>query len=191
MNDINKIQKAIKFATKTHEVYQKQKRRSGNIPYVIHPLTAGIILATVDANDDLICAGILHDTIEDSIEDKKVTVEMLEERFGKNVAQMVLDVTETDKSLPWEERKKQAREHIKSFSNDSIMLKSADIISNMFDLFDNYKNEGESVFSKFHAPKEKLIENYLMTITILIDKWPESPLAPELNSLTAKLEAIK
>ncbi len=190
MNNINKIQKAIKFATKTHEVYQKQKRKGRDIPYITHPLTVGIILASVHASDDVVCAGILHDTIEDSISQRKVTFEMLEERFGKNVAQLVLDVTETDKSLPWEERKKQAREHIKSFSHDSVLMKSADIISNMTDLIDNYRNEGEEIFTRFHAPKEKIIENYLATIAALIDKWPESPLAQELHGLEDKLSQL-
>lgn len=106
MSRIIKIQKAIKFATKTHEIYQKQKRKGKDVSYITHPLTVGIILSCIGASDDAVCAGILHDTIEDSISEKKVTFEMLKERFGKEVAQIVLDVTETDKTLSWEERKK-------------------------------------------------------------------------------------
>jgi (p)ppGpp synthase/HD superfamily hydrolase len=51
-----KIQKAIKFATKTHEIYEKQKRKGKDIPYITHPLTVGLILAGSGANDDVICA---------------------------------------------------------------------------------------------------------------------------------------
>ena len=115
MPQLSKIQRAIKFAVKTHEVYQKQKRKGKDVSYIIHPLAVGILLARVGANDDTVCAGILHDTIEDSVPEKKVTFEMLEERFGASVAQMVLDVTETDKSLPWEERKNRPPGMLKHF----------------------------------------------------------------------------
>jgi (p)ppGpp synthase/HD superfamily hydrolase len=40
-----KLKKAIRFATKTHEVYQKQKRKGKDIPYITHPLAVGRILA--------------------------------------------------------------------------------------------------------------------------------------------------
>ncbi len=65
-----KIQHAIRFAIKTHEGYQKQKRKGKDVPYITHPLTVGLILAKAGANEDVIIAGILHDTIEDSIEEK-------------------------------------------------------------------------------------------------------------------------
>ncbi|MFZ1720119.1 MAG: HD domain-containing protein, partial [Candidatus Moraniibacteriota bacterium] len=108
----NKIEKAIKFAGKTHNHYQEQKRKGKNIPYIAHPLTAGIILALAGASEDVIVAGILHDTIEDSIDEKKVTAEMIAERFGEKVRDLVLSVTEMDKSLPWVERKALALAHI-------------------------------------------------------------------------------
>ncbi len=125
-----KIQKAIRFAIKTHEGFQKQKRRGKDIPYIVHPLTAGLILSLAGGSEDLIIAGILHDTIEDSVVEKKVTKELLTEKFNDNVAQLVDSVTEQDKSLPWEERKNAATEHIRTFSNDSVLLKSADVIAN-------------------------------------------------------------
>jgi len=190
MKHFFKIQKAIKFATKTHEVYQKQKRKGKDISYITHPLTVGLILAHVGADDDVICAGILHDTIEDSIEEKKVSLEMLTDRFGEDVANLVLAVTETDKSLPWEERKMLAKEHIKDFSNKAVLVKSADILANTNELVEDYKKEGNQVFMRFNAPKEKLLKNYLETITILINQWPDSPLAHELEFVSSELASM-
>ena len=89
MNQLFKIQKAIKFATKTHEIYQKQKRKGKDVAYITHPLTVGIILAIAGASEDVICAGILHDTIEDSIEERKVDLKMIEDFFGENIAKIV------------------------------------------------------------------------------------------------------
>jgi (p)ppGpp synthase/HD superfamily hydrolase len=187
----NRIQKAIKFAAKTHNEYQQQTRKGKVIPYITHPLTVGLILAKAGAGDEVIAAGILHDTIEDSIPEKKVTFEMLEERFGTAVAQMVLDVTETDKTLSWEERKKQSREHIKTFSYDSLLLKSADIISNQTEIIDDYERYGEQVFLRFNAPKNVKIKNNLETIETILEKWPENPLGEDLRHLAEKLKAIE
>jgi (p)ppGpp synthase/HD superfamily hydrolase len=114
------IKKAVRFSTKTHEVYQKQKRKGKDIAYITHPLTVGLILACAPASEEVIIAGILHDTIEDSIDEKKVTREMLVERFGEEVAVFVESVSESNKSLPWEERKRQALAHIETFSRGSL-----------------------------------------------------------------------
>ena len=186
-----KIQKAIKFAVKTHEVYQKQKRKGKDISFITHPLTVGIILSRVKARDDVVCAGILHDTIEDSIPEKKVTFQMLEERFGTAVAQMVLDVTETNKTLPWEDRKKMAREHIKAFSHDSLLLKSADVISNLSEMLDDIKREGEQVFLRFNATREQKIKHSLETIAAILQSWKKNPLAKDLENLQKKLKSFR
>ena len=194
MKDIPKIQKAIKFAVKTHEVYQKQTRKGKDVSYITHPLTVGLILSQTGADTDLVCAGILHDTIEDSIPEKKVTYEMLEERFGERVAKMVLDVSEKNKDLSWTERKKESLLHIKDFSNDSLLLKSADVISNTSEIIDDYYKDGEVIFERFKAPepiKENTINNYVNVMKAILGYWSENPLKKELELLIQKLEAIK
>lgn len=183
-----KIQRAIKFATKTHNQYQQQLRKGKVIPYISHPLTVGIILSLVGASEDVIVAGILHDTIEDSVEEKKVTKEMLAERFGEEVAELVLSVTEQDKSLSWEQRKKEALDHIECFSRESLLVKSADILSNVSELMDDHARSGDEVFSRFSVPKEKIIENQLKVITAVLSCWRENPLAQDLLSLAKELE---
>lgn len=185
-----KISRAIRFSIKTHEVYQKQKRKGKDIPYITHPLTVGLILSRAGADEDTIVAGILHDTIEDSVEGKKVSAEMLEKHFGKEVATLVQSVSETDKILPWEERKKEALEHIKTFSRNALLVKSADIISNTSELIEDYEQDGEDVFERFNAPKEKLLQHYLRVITAIIDRWGENPLVEDLRWIGGKLQFI-
>jgi len=186
-----KIKDAIRFSIKTHEVYQKQKRKGKDVAYITHPLTAGIILARAGADEDTVVAGILHDTIEDSPEYMKVTQEMIAERFGGEVNKLVLSVTEQDRSRSWEERKKESIEHIKDFSYNSILLKSADIISNTSELIDDYeRDEGDRVFTRFGAPKEKILEHYQLAIGALLKALPANPLANDLRFVSKKLEAI-
>lgn len=186
----HKIQKAIKFSIKTHEVYQKQKRKGKDIPYIVHPLTAGLILASVGASEDVIIAGILHDTIEDSVSERKVTKKMLVERFGEKVADLVESVTEKNKELPWEERKKEALMHIKKFSHDSLLVKSADIISNTTELIEDYEKNGDETFSRFNASKEKILLNYLRLICTIIECWSDNPLAEDLIFIAGQLQEM-
>ena len=184
------IRKAIKFAAKTHNHYQNQLRKGKRIPYITHPLTAGIILSLAGASEDVITAGILHDTIEDSAEHKKVTVEMLAERFGSPVAGLVLSVTETDKTLSWDERKREALEHVARFSHDELLLKSADVLSNITELVDDHERYGDEAFSLFKASKEKTIALHVKMITAILDPWPENPLADDLKHATDSLRTI-
>ncbi len=194
MSDTEKIQKAIKFAVKTHEVYQKQTRKGKDVAYITHPLTVGLILSRVGASDDLVCAGILHDTIEDSPKERNVTFEMLEEKFNRNIAELVLSVTEKSKEKSWKERKKEAIDHIKDFSHESLLLKSADIISNVSEIIDDYQKEGDSLFEKFNAPepkKKNTIQNYISVISAILSHWSKNPLKERLISLSEELEEIK
>ncbi|MEI7620737.1 MAG: HD domain-containing protein [Candidatus Falkowbacteria bacterium] len=185
-----KIQRAIKFAAKTHDLYQKQRRKGKNIAYITHPLTAGIILSLAGAPEDVVVAGILHDTIEDSIEEKKVTVEMLTERFGVNVADLVLSVTEANRNLSWDDRKREAILHIENYSQESLLIKSADIISNMSETLDDYIRYGEEVFARFSAPKEKVINNQLKTIDAIFARWEGNPLSADLLKISDGLKSL-
>lgn len=185
-----KIRSAIRFAIKTHEVDQKQPRKGKDIAYITHPLTVGLILARAGANEDTIIAGLLHDTIEDSIPEKKVTRDMIAEQFGEGVAVLVDSVTEKQKDLSWDERKKEALEHIATFSNDSVLVKSGDVLSNVTEIVDDFKAEGVAIFNRFNKPKEIMLENYIRTINALLEKWPDSPLAEDLKGVLDELRAI-
>ena len=185
-----KIQKAIKFAAKTHQVYQNQKRKGKEIPYITHPLTVGLILSLAGASENVIIAGILHDTIEDSPEHKKVTKEFVAERFGEHVADLVNSVTEQDKSLPYHQRKLQALRHIETFSHDSVLLKSADVLSNTSEIIDDYAREGEMVFERFSASKEVTVDHYTKVIKALLGRWEDNPLAEDLQRVALDLGAL-
>lgn len=184
------MQRAIRFMVRTHEGYQKQKRKGKDVPYLVHPLTVALILARAGASEDLIIAGILHDTIEDSVEEKKVSHHMLEERFGVAVADLVESVTEQPKDVPWDERKQEALEHIDTFTNDSVLLKSADVIANNSELLEDYAKDGEETFERFNASKEKTVGHTLRIIEKLRTKWPESPLNDDLAEMAGRMPKI-
>ena len=184
------IQRAIVFSIKTHEVYQKQKRKGKDIAYVTHPLTVAMILSLAGAKEAVVVAGILHDTIEDSIDEKKVHADMIVERFGEEVKDLVLSVTELDRDKSWDDRKREAREKIEHFSNDSVLLKSADILANTSDIYNDHLRVGDEVFERFSVDKQKTLTHYLSVISELIAKWPESPLVEDLQTVAKNLEKL-
>src|SRR5215831_12064375 len=122
---IQKILAAAGFAAKVH-AGQKRKGLAGE-PYVNHLIEVAELIAgssdELDAN--LVMAGLLHDTIEDS----DVTAHELEQRFGADVAGLVVEATD-DKSLPKEIRKALQVETAPRKSPRAQILKLADKISN-------------------------------------------------------------
>lgn len=185
-----KIQEAIQFAIQVHEVDQKQKRKGKDIAYIGHPLTVALILSQATCSEDVVIAGILHDAVEDCTDHTPVTIDDITEKFGSAVSSLVQSVTEPDGELPWTERKKQAREHIKTFSHDQVLLKSADVLSNGTEFMTDYKKDGDEIFERFHASKEDKIESQLKLIKTLLTQWPENPLASDLKKLSQDINSI-
>ena len=72
---IDMVKKAYSYADYLHD---GQKRQSGE-PYIIHPLNVAYILAEMHADQDTICAGLLHDTLEDTNTTKEEISNSLEE----------------------------------------------------------------------------------------------------------------
>ena len=187
-----RLHRAIHFAIKTHEIYQKQKRKGKDVSYVTHPLTAGILLGRVGASEDVIIAGILHDTIEDCSQKKPVDCEMLAKRFGEHVAELVMNVTEKNRDTDsWEKRKSLALRHISSFSRDALLVKSADVISNMGETLDDYARHGNKVFQRFHATRNEFLTHYIKVITKILKCWSRNPFAKDLKFLLLELQKIK
>ena len=86
-------------------------------------------------NEDVICAGWLHDTIEDTDTD----FDMIKDRFGKRVADIVVSVTK-DNRLPKKQREVKYTRDLKSSNAKAKLVKIADILANMNDAPNAGKN---------------------------------------------------
>jgi guanosine-3',5'-bis(diphosphate) 3'-pyrophosphohydrolase len=103
---MNNVIKAMAFAADKH---RNQRRKDADAsPYFNHPIALANVLANeADVEDErVLVAAVLHDTIEDT----ETTEQQLVRLFGKDVADIVLEVTD-DKSLPKDERKRLQIEH--------------------------------------------------------------------------------
>ena len=127
-NDIQRLTEAFNFAAQSHK--NQRRKNPEKEPYINHPVIVAAILAehTGGKDTNLIIAGTLHDTVEDV----GVTFEQIEEKFGKDVADLVREVTD-DKSLPKERRKELQIEHAAHASPRAKILKLADKTANLED----------------------------------------------------------
>lgn len=139
------LEKAIHFATTHHA---GQLRKGTTIPYILHPLDTMDILRKMGADTNLLMAGVLHDTIEDT----DATFTDLVELFGTDVAGLVNAHSE-DKSKTWKERKTAAIEHLQQASPRLKMLVMADKVANLRSMAADYREIGEDLWQRFNAPK--------------------------------------
>jgi len=137
---------AIIFAAKTHA---KQVRKGTDIPYITHLIKVIVCLMEMKADNELLCAGLLHDTVEDA----GVKIEDIEEQFGKRVAELVGSHSE-DKSLSWKTRKEIDLADIAKGTKDLQKLVLADKLANFSDTLEDYRRIGDAVWQRFNAGKE-------------------------------------
>lgn len=122
--DVESIRHAFDVAEFCH---QGQTRRSGD-PYITHPVSVATILAGLGADDQMVCAAILHDTVEDT----PYTLTALRRNFGAGIATLVTGHTALDQISGSRERKiAHAMTAITSADPRAIALKMADRLHNM------------------------------------------------------------
>lgn len=151
------INKATAFATKAHE---GQLRKGTKRPFIMHPLEVGRIVSTMTEDEEVVCAAILHDTIEDC---EQVDEAIICREFGTRVAGLVTQESE-DKSKTWMERKSHTIEHLKEAPIEVQMIALADKLSNMRDIDRDYPECGEELWNRFRMKDKNIIGWYYKSI---------------------------
>lgn len=123
------IVRAAQFAAEKHK--NQRRKDAAASPYINHPLALASVLAVEGGieNPDVICAALLHDTIEDT----DTSAEELAAVFGDKVTSIVLEVTD-DKSLDKAARKEEQVRHAPLISHEAKLVKLADKICNLRDI---------------------------------------------------------
>ena len=147
------LDRAIIFAVKAHA---GTERRGKGYPYIVHPLEAVEIVATMTADQELLAAAALHDTVEDT----DVTVEQIRADFGERIALLVADesdempagVSEEDS---WHSRKQAAIDRLTHASHDAKMVALGDKLSNMRAIARDYAMQGDALWNLFHVKERR------------------------------------
>ena len=151
--DTRLLDRAIIFAVRAHA---GTDRRGKGYPSLVHPLEAVEIVSTMTADQELLAAAALHDTVEDT----GVTVEQLRAEFGDRVAALVEEesdkfeegVSEADS---WHARKRAAIERLSKASREAKMVALGDKLSNMRAIARDYAVQGDALWDIFHAKDPK------------------------------------
>lgn len=158
MNEL--IDKAIKFACCAHH---DQFRKGSNIPYISHPFAVALILQKAEASDEQIIAGILHDVVEDT----HASLQDIKFEFGSKIAELVEACSECDPKAPWEERKQNTLDSLKTASDEVKLIVCADKLHNLLSIKEDLKVIGDEVWKKFGRGKESQTWYYLKLVETL------------------------
>ena len=160
---------AIRFAAEAHS---GMTRKRESAPYILHPLEVATIVGTMTSDEEVLSAAVLHDTVEDT----PVTIEEIEARFGKRVAELV--ATETENKHPemprnesWRLRKEESLEMLKNARDPGVKLMwLGDKLSNIRSFYRAWKIRGNSIWNSFNQKDPAQQAWYYRSVESLLDE---------------------
>ena len=151
--DTSLLDRAIIFAVRAHA---GTERRGKGFPYIVHPMEAVEIVATMTRDQELLAAAALHDTMEDT----DTTVDQIREEFGDRIASLVASESDTmpegvSEEDSWHTRKQAAIDRLARASHDAKIVALGDKLSNMRAIARDYAQQGDALWDLFHAKDPK------------------------------------
>lgn len=152
--DTELLDRAIIFAVKAHA---GTERRGKGFPYIVHPMEAVEIVATITPDQELLAAAALHDVVEDT----DISADEIRAEFGERIANLV--VAESDVMVEgvseeesWHSRKQAAIDRLAAAPHDAKIVAMGDKLSNMRAIARDYATKGEALWKIFHTtdPRE-------------------------------------
>lgn len=147
------VHRAFDFAARAHE---GQRRKNSDIPYFSHCASVARLLEQAGFDEDVVAAGALHDTVEDT----GVSLEAIGQAFNERVQRLVDFVTEADKKQSWEVRKEHYIHRLETGAPvEAFAISCADKTHNLWSLLLDRK-EGCDVWRILKRDKETQIERF-------------------------------
>ena len=168
------LDEAIIFATRAHS---GQQRKGTNTPYILHPLEAAAIVATMTDDPEIIAAAVLHDIVEDA----HVSVDEIAARFCERVAKLVNSETENKRedqpaSDTWLIRKQETIHHLSNEMDLAVkMVTLGDKLSNIRAMYRDHLQLGDQLWERFNQHDPKMHAWYyraVADVTIELSQYP-------------------
>lgn len=180
------VEKAIIFASEAHK---GMFRKGTDIPYIVHPMEAGAIAASITSDKEIISAAILHDTLEDT----SVTAEDIEREFGKEVLRLVKgDSEDKREDLPPEETWKiRKQEKIDYFRNKADIKEKivaiSDKLSNIRSIYRDQEKTEDEFWNRFNQKDKKEHAWYYRSFIDIFSELKETVAYKEYCELYSKI----
>lgn len=163
---------------------QYRKYPSTRVPYMSHVAGVAAILSRHGFAEEVVAAGALHDVMEDC----GVSYEELASKFGERVADLVRHVSEEDKSLPWEERKRRYLERFTQKPWEAQAITLADKIDNFQSIVVCARTWGDP-WSMFKRGRDAQLARF-RELRERAEKLPKHALIEEYVAALGQIEAI-
>lgn len=147
------LQEALQYAAMAHK---GAFRKGSRVPYILHPMETAMTTLRMTGDASLAAAAALHDVIEDT----SCTYEDILNRFGKRIADIVLEESENKRrdmtpEQSWKIRKEEGVRRIAGASRDAKIVALSDKLSNLRATHRGYKQQGDAVFARFHSKSKE------------------------------------
>jgi len=181
-----RFQKALRFAAQKHA---GQARKASTVPYIAHLMAVASLVLEAGGDEDLAIAGLLHDVVEDC--GGKKMLQEVQRRFGARVARIVDGCTDAY-VIPkpeWRERKQAYIRRLKKEGSDTRLVSAADKLNNLRSILSDYREVGESVWSRFNGGRDGTVWYYR---TLLDEFMRDKPnrITRDLDLAVNELEAL-
>jgi (p)ppGpp synthase/HD superfamily hydrolase len=191
------INHALAFAAKHHD---RQVRKGTKLPYLTHPANVAVILTRYGCDNDTVVAGILHDVIEDCVQEG-YSREMLEQRigdkFGAKVLDTVLAVTyrrhdDDGVELSGDDRKTDYLERLSGASEGARWVCAADKIHNAASILSDLRRtvDTETIWSRFGGGRAGTGRWYRQVYERLSELGFDAPIMVELDKISGELQEL-
>jgi len=179
------LDRAIVFAVKAHA---GTERRGKGFPYIIHPMEAMEIVATMTTDQEVLAAAALHDTVEDT----DVTIEDIRAAFGDRIAKLVAQESEerpegVSDEESWHDRKQAAIDRLAKAPRDAKIVALGDKLSNIRAIARDYAEIGDALWKRFHAKDPKDHEWHYRGLADSLRELQDSAAFQEFESLINKV----
>jgi hypothetical protein len=209
-----RLERALAVACLSHE---GAVRKGTAIPYIEHPVGVALLLESHGYGEDLVVAGVLHDTVEDTKYDnaelqrrlsglagdgrlscrrepmafRRAFLDFLSDEFGRDVLDLVLAVTERKNdggvALDWLERKRDQLDKLAGASPDEAALKAADAIHNIESTLHDVGRLGLGVLDRFRGGP-LIVWHYSAIAELTVERMgSDAPLAPRVLGAARQL----
>jgi (p)ppGpp synthase/HD superfamily hydrolase len=179
------VKRALDWAALWHRD-QRRKYPGLAVPYMSHPAGVALLLARHGFDDEVVAAGALHDVIEDC----NISRDELGARFGARVAALVSAVSEPDKSLAWEERKRLYVERFAREAWDVQAISVADKIDNFQSLVVSAQEHGATAtWAMFKRGRSAQLQRF-EAMAAVVARLPPHPLLSDFDEALAALRAL-
>ncbi len=180
------VEKAMIFASNAHK---GMFRKGTKTPYIVHPMEAGAVAASITDDENIIAAAILHDTIEDT----PVTAEDIEREFGKEVLRLVQSDSENKREdIPseqtWKIRKQETIDYLRHKADDSEkIIAMADKLSNIRAIYRDYNKIGDELWNRFNQKDKNEHAWYYKSFIETLDALKDTAAYSEYCELVNKI----